>query len=205
MVDSDSFPWIWNHIELGENNYKFLKKETYTYYELNMKFLRTREVYVIHPVFRKEITEEMLYWGEYWGPPHLYYWYSSPSLTRLSPNETICVIWNVLSPYSYSLYQDSIFPSSPISNDISHIKYFLSFPHLILLLSLPHHGWASLVAQLVKNPPAMQETWVWSLGWEDPLEKGKATHSSILSWRIQRHSNAIIFIRVKVQGLVWLA
>ena len=40
------------------------------------------------------------------------------------------------------------------------------------------------VAQLVKNPPAMWETWVPSLGWEDPLEKGKATHSSILAWRI---------------------
>ena len=46
------------------------------------------------------------------------------------------------------------------------------------------YSWASLVAQLVKNPPAMQETWVQSLGWEDPLEKGKATHSSILAWRI---------------------
>ena len=46
------------------------------------------------------------------------------------------------------------------------------------------YSWASLVAQLVKNPPAMRETWVWSLGWEDPLEKGKATHSSILPWRI---------------------
>ena len=45
-------------------------------------------------------------------------------------------------------------------------------------------SWASLVAQLVKNPPAMQETWVQSLVWEDPLEKGKATHSSILAWRI---------------------
>ena len=45
-------------------------------------------------------------------------------------------------------------------------------------------SWASLVAQLVKNPPAMWETWVQSLGWEDPLEKGKATHSSILAWRI---------------------
>ena len=44
--------------------------------------------------------------------------------------------------------------------------------------------WASLVAQLVKNLPAMLETWVLSLGWEDPLEKGKATHSSILAWRI---------------------
>ena len=44
--------------------------------------------------------------------------------------------------------------------------------------------WASLVAQLVKNLPAMWETWVLSLGWEDPLEKGMATHSSILAWRI---------------------
>ena len=43
---------------------------------------------------------------------------------------------------------------------------------------------ASLVAQLVKNLPAMWETWVLSLGWEDPLEKGMAIHSSILDWRI---------------------
>ena len=40
------------------------------------------------------------------------------------------------------------------------------------------------MVQLVKNPPAMQETWVRSLGWEDPLEKRKATHSSIVAWRI---------------------
>ena len=44
--------------------------------------------------------------------------------------------------------------------------------------------WGSLVAQLVRNLPAMRETWVRSLGWEDPLEKGKATYSSILAWRI---------------------
>ena len=42
---------------------------------------------------------------------------------------------------------------------------------------------ASLVAQLVKNPPAAWETWVQSLGWEDPLEEGMATHSIILAWR----------------------
>ena len=48
------------------------------------------------------------------------------------------------------------------------------------------YSWASFVAQLVKNPPTMWETWVQSLGWEDPLEKGKATHSSILAWRIPR-------------------
>ena len=44
--------------------------------------------------------------------------------------------------------------------------------------------WASLVAQLVKNLPATWETWVQSLGWEDPLEKGTAMHSTILAWRI---------------------
>ena len=45
-------------------------------------------------------------------------------------------------------------------------------------------SWASLMAQLVKNLPAMQETWVISLGWEDPLEKRTATHSSIMAWGI---------------------
>ena len=47
-----------------------------------------------------------------------------------------------------------------------------------------HYSWASLVAQLVKNPPAMWETWVRSFDWEDPLEKGKAARSSILAWGI---------------------
>ena len=42
------------------------------------------------------------------------------------------------------------------------------------------------MAQLVKNPPAMLETWVRSLDWEDPLEKGKATHSNTLAWEISR-------------------
>ena len=46
------------------------------------------------------------------------------------------------------------------------------------------YSWAFPVAQLVKNPLAMQETWVQSVVWEDPLEKGMATHSSILAWRI---------------------
>ena len=46
------------------------------------------------------------------------------------------------------------------------------------------YSWISLLAQLVKNLPAMQETWVRSLGWEDPLEKGTVTHSNVLAWRI---------------------
>ena len=59
------------------------------------------------------------------------------------------------------------------------MTFFLK--HYLRLICLM---WASLVAQMVKNPPAMRETWVQSLGWEDPLEKGTATHSSILAWRI---------------------
>ena len=52
------------------------------------------------------------------------------------------------------------------------------------------YSWASLVAQMVKNLPAMQDAWVRSLGWEDPLEEGMATHSSILAWRIPMDSGA---------------
>ena len=48
------------------------------------------------------------------------------------------------------------------------------------------YSWASLVVQLVKNLAAMRETWVQSLGWEDLMEMGKATHASILAWRIPR-------------------
>ena len=44
------------------------------------------------------------------------------------------------------------------------------------------YSWASLVTQLVKNLPAMQDTWIWSWGWQEPLEKEKAIHSSILAW-----------------------
>ena len=46
------------------------------------------------------------------------------------------------------------------------------------------YSWASLVAQTVKNPPAMRESWVLFLGWEDLLEEGMTTHSGILAWRI---------------------
>ena len=52
--------------------------------------------------------------------------------------------------------------------------------------------WASLVAQSVKNPPAVQETWVQSPGWKDPLEEGMATHSSILSWRIPMDRGSLV-------------
>ena len=57
---------------------------------------------------------------------------------------------------------------------------------------------ASPVAQMVKNLPTVQETWVWSLGWEDPLEEGMAAHSSILAWRIPKDRGAL---RATVHGV----
>ena len=68
---------------------------------------------------------------------------------------------------------------------IKILCYVYVFTHLQsdLHAALYHSLRLSLVAQLVKNPPAIQETWVQSLVWEDPLEKGKATYSSILAWR----------------------
>ena len=59
-----------------------------------------------------------------------------------------------------------------------------SHMHAPQLGLLYQYSWASLVAQLIKNLPAMQGTWIRSLGWEESLEEGKATHSSILAWRI---------------------
>ena len=53
-----------------------------------------------------------------------------------------------------------------------------------------HTKCSSLLAQMVKNLPAMQKTWIWSLGWEDPLEEDMATHSSILAWRIPMNREA---------------
>ena len=62
--------------------------------------------------------------------------------------------------------------------------YFLKPSDLVLInRNDKFQPWSSLVAQMVKNPPAVQETWVQSLGWEDPLEEGMATHSSLLAWK----------------------
>ena len=60
--------------------------------------------------------------------------------------------------------------------------------------------WSSLVSQLLKNLPAMLETWVQSLGWDDPLEKGMATHYSILAWGIHR-----LYIHGVANSQTWLS
>ena len=76
-------------------------------------------------------------------------------------------------------------PTFKILSRKRSVQSFGSFSVLVTFVfqKITHEAWASLVDQLVKNLPAMPETWVQSLGWEDPLEKGKATHSSILPWR----------------------
>ena len=61
--------------------------------------------------------------------------------------------------------------------------YNIAFVLCFVILA-PRHVGSSLVAHVVKNPHAMQETWVGSLDWEDPLEEGMATHASILAWEI---------------------
>ena len=74
---------------------------------------------------------------------------------------------------------------SRLSANLSGLGRFGLFTFYCLFLSDNLFNlWTSLVAQVGKNPPAMQETWVRSLGWKDPLEKGMATHSGILVWRI---------------------
>ena len=73
-------------------------------------------------------------------------------------------------------------PAQPLlANGVSRRLHCFA-AHAVTPSNLPYG--ASLVAELVKNSPAMWETWFQYLGWEDPLEKGTATHSNILAWRI---------------------
>ena len=65
------------------------------------------------------------------------------------------------------------------------------------------YSWASLVGQLVKNLPTMREIWARSLGWEDPLEKGKATHASILAWRIPWTIQSMWWRKQREQAPSW--
>ena len=93
----------------------------------------------------------------------------------------------LLSKLSYTL-NDNIFLTFVMYVTKLHHLTMVNYGEVETILNLhkasPKHGWASLVAQVVKNPPAMQETQVWSLSQEDPLEEEKATHSSIPAWRI---------------------
>ena len=117
---------------------------------------------------------------------------SSPFMQELSPELILCVcvyIYIYIHIYIYiwlchGLPDSSVGKESAcITGDPGSIPGSGRSPGEGIGYPL-QYSWASFVAQLVKNPPAMQETWVRSLGWEDPLEKEKATHSSIQAWRI---------------------
>ena len=127
----------------------------------------------------------------------------SPSISHevMGPDAMIFIFWMLCFKPVFSLSSFTFIKSLFSSSSLSAIRV-VSFAYLRLLIFLSaililvcasssqafqmmYSAYrASLVAQLVKNPPAIRETWVWSLGWEDPLEKGKATHFGILVWKI---------------------
>ena len=124
---------------------------------------------------------------------HLDCW--SRLLTLLPPLLASSTLFSMQQPEGpcWNLSQSNVIQGFPDSSVGKESACNAGDPGLIPGLGRPtgegkgyplQYSWASLMGQLVKNPPAMQETWVQSLGWEDPLEKGKATHSSILAWRI---------------------
>ena len=86
----------------------------------------------------------------------------------------LCPTYNTLILPLFSIYRQKIPPL-----EISQSMKITALDALLVVQT-----YVSLVAQTIKNPPAVQETWVRSLGQEDPLEKGMATHSSIITWRI---------------------
>ena len=122
----------------------------------------------------------------------------SPSIRVFSSESALCIRWPKYWNFSISHFSEysglisfwiDWFNFLAVQGTLKSLLYHHNLNASILWLSasfmvLLSHLWASFVAQLIKNPSAMQETWVQPLGWEDPLEKGKATHSSTLAWRI---------------------
>ena len=112
-------------------------------------------------------------------PSSLNHWSTFPLCKfALSGNFTLMKLWNVLSLVTNFSHWTSHFQGQ-CGNVL--ILHSLLLPSLACSMDIPG---SSLIAQMVKNPPAMWETWVQSPGWADPLEEGMATHSSTLAWRI---------------------
>ena len=97
----------------------------------------------------------------------------------LSVSNYIASIWPHIHMYEVKIILSYIVRRIGAIMESSSVSYILYLILCFIYFVLPSLGFH--VAQLVKNPPAMWDTWVRSLGWEDPLEKGKATHSSILA------------------------
>ena len=135
---------------------------------------------------------------EFWVLQYIQYWKTETLLHRLIDDSPFSF---VMSTFSYHEYSSKVwfvgFPDSSVgkesackAGDLSLIPGSGRSPGEGIGFPL-QYSWSSLVAQLGKNLPVMQETWVRSLGWEDPLEKGKATHSSI-----HEYSSKVWFVEV---------
>ena len=122
-------------------------------------------------------------------PPHLV-------IVRCSSDDMVCgnAAWQCCTSENgrYPCFCDNSVGKESSSNagDPSSIPGSGRFPGEGIGYPL-QYSWASLAAQTVKNPPAIWETWVQSLGWEDSLEKGTTTHSSVLAWRTPRGSQRV--------------
>ena len=133
--------------------------------------------------------------------PHYFHCFPSICHEVVGPDAMIFVLWMLSFKPTFSLssftFIKMLFSSSSLSAIRVVSSAYLRLLIFVLAVLIPacalsspafHKTYSayrvSLVAQLLKNLPAMQETPVRFLGWEDPLEKGKATHSSILAWRI---------------------
>ena len=123
-----------------------------------------------------------------------------PSIRIFSNVSVLHIKWPVYWNFSFSIspsneYSELIsfridwFNLAPVQRTLkSHLQHHSSKTSILWCLAFfmvqLSYPWASLVAQMVKNLPAVRETWGPPLGWEDPLEKGTATHSSNLAWKI---------------------
>ena len=92
-------------------------------------------------------------------------------------NKSFCIVWKLYSIFCEKPSWKGIFLKK---ESVGIYIYIYTYIHTYIHT----YTWASLVAQTEKNLPAMSQSWVHSLGWEDPLEEGMTTHSSILAWRI---------------------
>ena len=111
------------------------------------------------------INDRFSHFGSFWTK-------QVPIFSSRNKSVLTCLFWNLsshITPYCQCLLIRLLLPG-----DLEDRNY----------MSSTHVSWASLIVQLVKNLPAVQETWVWSLEMEDPLEREMATHSSILAWRM---------------------
>ena len=110
--------------------------------------------------------------------------YSLPGSSIHGISQARILEWATM-PFSRDLPDPGMEPGPPASGAWGPSHWTTREVPIIFLLEILFVPFSRL-AQLVKNPPAVRETWVRSLGWEDLLENGKATHSSIMAWRIPR-------------------